>query len=338
MISGFNTDIEHDGVVYHIQTEDKGLKTPFVLSLVYNGGTILASKRSPYDDLIENGIKENELEERVQRQHKLICAAVRAGRIEDLKRMTMNRSAEKPAGLVAKKQEVVVREPAAIKRDGEAEKKSTGQESKVIPKAAPVPVEDVKEPQKEKSSPETEKTAPLDSLKVPVDAEPQAPIPDFIDVPSSDEEKIWDVPMIEDVQIIEEAPGDAVVIQEEEILLPPEAVKVIGDFDSFPPLIKNELKVKLLGKEKFQAGERKNVNVLVCRGVEEKAIAGAGIMIKVLGSDFRPQIFHAIADDNGVATVSVIIPEFRSGRAAVLVRAMIGNEEAEIRRSITHSN
>ena len=76
------------------------------MSLVYQGGTILASKRSPYDDLIESGFDEAVLEERVQRQHKLICAAVRAGRIEDLKRMTMNQTAEKQAGLVARKQEI----------------------------------------------------------------------------------------------------------------------------------------------------------------------------------------------------------------------------------------
>ena len=55
MITGFNTDIEHDGVVYHVQTEDKGLETPIILSLVYTGGTILASKRSPYQDLIAEG-------------------------------------------------------------------------------------------------------------------------------------------------------------------------------------------------------------------------------------------------------------------------------------------
>ena len=48
VITGFNTDIEHDGVVYHVQTEDKGLDSPIILSLVYSGGTILASKRSPY--------------------------------------------------------------------------------------------------------------------------------------------------------------------------------------------------------------------------------------------------------------------------------------------------
>ena len=88
LITGFNTDVEHDGVVYHVQTEDKGLKSPLILSLVYVGGTILASKRTPYDDLIADGFDENKLAERLQRQHKLICAAIHTGRIEDLKQQT----------------------------------------------------------------------------------------------------------------------------------------------------------------------------------------------------------------------------------------------------------
>lgn len=87
MITGFNTDVEHDGVVYHVQTEDKGINSPLILSLVYVGGAILASKRSPYDDLIASGFDEHRLTERLNRQHKLICAAIHAGRIEDLKRM-----------------------------------------------------------------------------------------------------------------------------------------------------------------------------------------------------------------------------------------------------------
>ena len=87
VITGFNTDVEHDGVVYHVQTEDKGLESPLILSLVYSGGAILASKRSPYKDLIEAGFDEAALAERLKRQHRLICAAINAGRLEDLKRM-----------------------------------------------------------------------------------------------------------------------------------------------------------------------------------------------------------------------------------------------------------
>jgi hypothetical protein len=87
LITGYNTDVEYDGIVYHIQTEDKGVEHPIILSLVYVEGAILASKRSPYDDLIIGGFDKEILTQRLQRQHKLICAAVRAGRIEDLKRL-----------------------------------------------------------------------------------------------------------------------------------------------------------------------------------------------------------------------------------------------------------
>ena len=78
MITGFNTDIEYDGVVYHVQTEDKGLASPLILSLVYSGGAILAAKRSRYEDLIETGFNEEVLIKRLQRQHRLICAAINA--------------------------------------------------------------------------------------------------------------------------------------------------------------------------------------------------------------------------------------------------------------------
>ncbi|HYY96860.1 MAG TPA: hypothetical protein VE713_20310, partial [Pyrinomonadaceae bacterium] len=87
MITGFNTDIQHEGVTYHVQTEDKGLETPLILSLVYVGGAIIASKRTPYADLLARGFDEKALTERLNRQHKLICAAIRAGRVADLKRM-----------------------------------------------------------------------------------------------------------------------------------------------------------------------------------------------------------------------------------------------------------
>jgi hypothetical protein len=101
VITGFNTDVEYQGVTYHVQTEDKGLESPLILSLVYSGGAILASKRSPYDDLIAAGFNEQTLAERLQRQHKLICAAINAGRLDDLKRMSgRSVQAERPAHTV----------------------------------------------------------------------------------------------------------------------------------------------------------------------------------------------------------------------------------------------
>jgi len=144
VITGFNTDIEHDGVTYHVQTEDKGLATPIILSLVYNRGTILASKRSPYDDLIGDELDETVLAERLQRQHKLMCAAVRAGRIEDLKKMTEanRKSSAKGEPKKAKKDkkayENAVEDKPKIATDPPAVMEPSADSSE--PDAAPIPM------------------------------------------------------------------------------------------------------------------------------------------------------------------------------------------------------
>ncbi|CAN5877702.1 hypothetical protein BH18ACI4_BH18ACI4_29350 [soil metagenome] len=113
MIIGYNTDVEHDGVVYHVQTEDKGLDTPLILSLVYSGGAILASKRSRYEDLIASGFSDEALSERLKRQHLLICAAIHAGRVRDLKRM-----ADAEPGMSAVETPVNIEPPDAAHVEG----------------------------------------------------------------------------------------------------------------------------------------------------------------------------------------------------------------------------
>jgi hypothetical protein len=95
LITGFNTDIEYNGVIYHVQTEDKGLETPLILSLIYTGGHILASKRSTYEDLLASGFDEKVLTERLHRQHKILCAAIKTGRIDDLIRLSQREANKK---------------------------------------------------------------------------------------------------------------------------------------------------------------------------------------------------------------------------------------------------
>ena len=53
VITGFNTDIKHNEKVYHVQTEDKGVGNPYIESLVYVGGEILASKKTSYAEQLE---------------------------------------------------------------------------------------------------------------------------------------------------------------------------------------------------------------------------------------------------------------------------------------------
>ncbi len=84
MITGFNTDIRHGDRVFHVQTEDRGLGNPIVESLVYVGGQILLSKRSPYSDLVVDGkVDEKAVKQVMDLQHRRIIEAIRRGRFDE---------------------------------------------------------------------------------------------------------------------------------------------------------------------------------------------------------------------------------------------------------------
>jgi len=289
------------------------VKTPLILSLVYKGGTILASKRSPYADLLVRTFDEKVLESRLNRQHKLICAAIRAGRIEDLKKMTLKESS--PKG----------------KTDAPAKEVAKTTVPKVETPRVAIPKPEIVLPSINKVL-----KAPLSPVLEEKPVEPILPLKEKGDgIPKPNDEPVWDIPIIEDVKIVEEEYFDIAQIIEEEIVLPPEAVEIIGDLEQFGGLLENELRVKILGENKFASGERKNINILVCRGDEDLAVEKAEVTVKIIGSDFRPTIYHSQADGNGIATVQLALPTFRSGRAAILIRASIDGEETELRRAIT---
>ena len=293
MITGFNTDIEYEGVTYHVQTEDKGVNTPLILSLVYDRGTILASKRSPYDDLIAAGFDEKVLTERLQKQHKLMCAAVRGGRIEDLKRMTMKESALRQKNLIAQKEVKSIVE------------KKEPPVPPAIPEVEEIPIPAIL---KEKSQPFKQ--------------------PEISDIGTED--RVWDIPL----EIVEEPIIEVVEIVEEEMILPAEAVEIISDLGKAEPAASDRLKIELLSETEFKGGERRTISVLVHRGSREQGLSGVNILVKILGSSFRPLIFHAKTDSNGVAIVHLQLPHFKAGRAAILIKAMNEGEETELRRVI----
>ncbi len=82
MITGYNTDVRHQEVVFHVQTEDKGAANPFIESLVYVGGQVLASKRANYADLLAEGRDEKEIVALMDQQHRTMIAAIRHGKLD----------------------------------------------------------------------------------------------------------------------------------------------------------------------------------------------------------------------------------------------------------------
>jgi hypothetical protein len=270
----FNTDIEHDGVVYHVQTEDKGLDSPIILSLVYVGGTILASKRSPYKDLIAEGFSDEVLAERLKRQHRLICAAINSGRIDDLKKMS-GRGKQAPG------------------------------------------TEDVVE------TIETEEieTAPSTTVEEPFEIEYWPVTQEWAPPPPREETE--EVAPVEEEQPEElEATAEPDVSEAQEPLI--------------EPVQEDGLAITLLDDEEFYSGQRCTLRVLISNrsGGDERPLANTNVSVKILGTTFRPLIFTLKTESDGVASVTTDIPQFTSGRAAVLVRAVAKDQAAELRRII----
>jgi hypothetical protein len=81
MITGYNTDVRHGEVVFHVQTEDKGVSNPYIESLVYVGGQVLASKRASYAEMLAAG-KEKEIVALMDHQHRTMIAAIRHGKLD----------------------------------------------------------------------------------------------------------------------------------------------------------------------------------------------------------------------------------------------------------------
>ena len=283
MITGFNTDIEHDGVVYHVQTEDKGLDSPIILSLVYSGGTILASKRSPYADLIAQGFTDELLAERLKRQHRLICAAIHSGRINDLKKMG-GRAQEAP--------QTVVEDPVAM-------------EEPEVPQEVETP------------------TAPAGFEEFEFEYGPLTQ--QWTPPPPKEETETVEEEVPEEEPVAAEQAWEAV----EEQVEPEEPVEV----EEAQP---DGLMINLLDDEEFYSGKPYTLRVLIANRAagDEKPLANAPVSIKILGTTFRPLIYTLKTESDGVATVATEIPQFSSGRAAVLVRVVVKDQAAELRRII----
>lgn len=88
MITGFNTDIKHKGVVYHVQTEDKGTKNPKVETLIYRGGIILYAKRTPYNHVLNNESIEDVVTKLMEKQHQTMISEIKSGKFDDDKEKT----------------------------------------------------------------------------------------------------------------------------------------------------------------------------------------------------------------------------------------------------------
>ncbi len=69
-VTGFNHNIKHKGKVYHVQTEDSGVNNPHIITHLFVGGNILATKKSSYADISKAPNITELVRDMMEEQHK----------------------------------------------------------------------------------------------------------------------------------------------------------------------------------------------------------------------------------------------------------------------------
>jgi len=83
MVGGFNHNFSYKGAVYHIQSEDGGLRNPVIVTHLYRGGTILVSRKIYYADIIRVDNLAQVVEELMKDQHKAMLRSLKNGEFDE---------------------------------------------------------------------------------------------------------------------------------------------------------------------------------------------------------------------------------------------------------------
>ena len=308
------------------------------------------------------------LTERLQRQHKLICAAIKAGRVDDLKKMAGDGGAQpegspadpgakaagarrrrtqpragaeapaEPAPPAAEGRAPGARPAPEIKREAVEEKRpeeKKAEEKKPSEKKAPVGiVEERVRPRPQAAEPErpapAANVAPLDfGLDILTN------LVDEISALGEEQQRAPSAPpapppaeVVQDTVVFVAEPD---IVEVEPLPLSPWGVQAAAE-----EYANEELYLSLLDDEgDFRAGQLATIKVHVGRGAYGRVpVAGAAVTVKVLGTTFRPLILTTDTDERGLAIVRALLPRFNSGRAALIIRATSGEEFSELRRII----
>ena len=78
---GLNQNVKHKGETFHVQTEDGGKNNPVITTLLFKSGTILASRRTSYEDILKSEQLATVVKEIMEEQHKAILKDLVAGRL-----------------------------------------------------------------------------------------------------------------------------------------------------------------------------------------------------------------------------------------------------------------
>ncbi|MDP6978603.1 MAG: hypothetical protein QF570_08370 [Myxococcota bacterium] len=79
MVTGLNTNFRHRGVLFHVQSEASGIKTPHILTHLFKGGDILASMKADYSSILGSDNLDAEVRAMMENEHKSMLRALSRG-------------------------------------------------------------------------------------------------------------------------------------------------------------------------------------------------------------------------------------------------------------------
>ena len=83
-MAGFNSKIEHKGVIFLVQTQDRGRPSNCVESLIYKSGKALAPRKTFYTQHLNSPDLQNTILEILEMQHNSILKAIAEGKFDSL--------------------------------------------------------------------------------------------------------------------------------------------------------------------------------------------------------------------------------------------------------------
>jgi len=98
MIPGFNHNVRYKGRIYHVQTEDSGAGNPHITTLLYQGGMILARKRTSYADILSSAQRGEVVRDLMEKQHKEMLRLLKSGRFDGVDAGTAAGAPPAPSG------------------------------------------------------------------------------------------------------------------------------------------------------------------------------------------------------------------------------------------------
>ncbi len=326
MITGFNTDVRFGEKLFHVQTEDKGEKNPFIISLIYQKGLILDSYRTPYGNLLHSSQYSESLLRRIlECQHRQLLQAIKSGNYQKGMRLSPFQEEgyvfEYPippenASVDGKKAELEVSAslnekmhrisavsipgtPLTKKEEKEnpvpasSEVSGNSLEFSIKVGKAPAPPMDFPTPQiGSPPGPENEPPPPI----VAVGETPslgKSTEPNLLAFRSFGSHSQRSAPAVPAMEV-----NDAIKLK-----------KIQG------------IEICLESSRDFVAGQPVEIALFVQARQYEIRLENVPVMIKVIGTNLAPRLYSGKTDKYGNLKISFTLPEYKIGSAALILQA-----------------